>query len=350
VAEIVRYLSLRPNANPAMMMAVTTRRIVIVAFNDVQALDVFGPSEVFSTADRQADRRVYEISLAGPSPATIRTSSGLTLAPHDSVDAHDGRIDTLIVAGGRGVRAAARDERLVSWLRLAARRSRRVASVCTGAFLLARAGLLDGRRATTHWASCSALQRNYPEIDVDPDPIFVRDGNVYTSAGVTAGIDLALALVEEDLGPRASLAVARQLVLFIRRAGGQAQFSSVLAGQAAERPGIRELQAWIADNVGRDLSVPVLADRCCMSERNFARVFAREVGVTPAAYVESVRLERARALLETTELGLEHVARECGFGTPEMMRRTFVRRLQASPADYRARFHNVIPIERKAAS
>jgi transcriptional regulator GlxA family with amidase domain len=267
--------------------------------------------------------------------------------PNGSLERCRGPIDTLVVAGGQGVREAAHDERLISWLRLAARRSRRVASVCTGAFLLARAGLLDGRRATTHWDACGALARRYPAIDVDPDPIFVRDGHVYTSAGVTAGIDLALALVEEDLGPRASLTVARDLVLFVRRPGGQAQFSTGLAGQAADRPGIRELQEWIADRLHDDLSVPVLAERCFMSPRNFARVFAREVGTTPALYVESLRLERARMLLETTELQLDEISRRCGLRSVETLRRVFARRLGASPGDYRARF-NVIPIRRGA--
>ena len=207
-----------------------------------------------------------------------------------------------------------------------------------GAFLLARAGLLDGRRATTHWAACAALARNYPAVSVESDPIFVRDGNVYTSAGVTAGIDLALALVEEDLGRQAALAVARSLVLFIRRPGGQAQFSAGLAGQAAARPGLNELQAWIAEHLDHDLSVPALAERAFMSPRNFARVFANEVGVTPAAYVEAVRLERARTLLETTELQLDDVARRCGFGTVETLRRVFGRRLGVNPSDYHNQF------------
>ncbi len=272
------------------------------------------------------------------------------MRPNAALEACRGGIDTLIVPGGRGARRATSDEQVIAWLRGAARRSRRVASVCTGAFLLAQAGLLDGRRATTHWAASAALARTYPKIDVDPDPIFVRDGNVYSSAGVTAGIDLALALVEEDLGPRAALDVARALVLFVRRPGGQSQFSRVLAGQAAHRPGVRELQEWIADHLSEELSVPVLAERAFMSPRNFARVFAAEVGVTPAAYVESVRLERARMLLETTALSLEEVARECGFGTIETMRRTFGRRLRASPGGYRDRFQNVIPIDRRAAS
>ena len=328
------------------------RRIVLVAFPDVQILDITGPGEVFSLADRAAgDAGEYSLQLVAPEAGEIAASNGLRLVADRTLDECRGPIDTLIVAGGLGAQAAARDHRLTDWLRLAARRSRRVTSVCTGAFLLARAGLLDGRRATTHWNACAALARHYPSIEVEPDPIFVRDGNVYTSAGVTAGIDLALALVEEDLGREAALTVARDLVLFIRRPGGQAQFSAGLAGQAASRPGVRELQAWIADHLDDDLSVPALAERAFMSPRNFARVFAREVGVTPAAYVESLRLERARTLLETgDDLQLEEIALRCGFGTVETLRRVFGRRLGVNPNAYRSRFAsatNVIPITRK---
>jgi transcriptional regulator GlxA family with amidase domain len=335
-----------------------SRRIVLVAFPDVQILDVTGPSEVFSLADREA-RGVraasaappaYTLELVAPDAGALRASSGLSLVPDRAFEACRGSIDTLVVAGGRGVPAAARDPRLTNWLRLAARRSRRVTSVCTGAFLLARAGLLDGRRVTTHWNACAALARHYPSLKVEPDPIFVRDGNVYTSAGVTAGIDLALALVEEDLGREVALAVARDLVLFIRRPGGQAQFSAGLAGQAATRPGVRELQAWIADHLDGDLSVPALAERAFMSPRNFARVFSREVGVTPAAYVEGLRLERARMLLETSDLQLHEIALRSGFGTVETLRRVFGRRLGVNPNAYRSRFAsptNVIPITRK---
>jgi transcriptional regulator GlxA family with amidase domain len=325
------------------------RRIVIVAFDRVQALDVTGPSEVFSLAARARPvQGAYSIELLTAAGAAVKTSSGLTLQPHGPLDTSE--IDTLIVPGGQGTRAAAQDERLISWIRTAARRSRRVTSVCTGAFLLGRAGLLDGRRATTHWAACNALQQLYASIDVDPEPIFIRDGNVYTSAGVTAGIDLALALIEEDLGPQAALNVARSLVLFVRRPGGQAQFSAGLKSQAASQRRIRELQQWIQGHLTDDLTVPALADRCHMSERNFSRVFAKEVGETPAAYLESLRLERARLLLETTEHQLDQIARECGFGTVETLRRTFARRLHTSPSDYRTRFNNVTPINRRAAS
>lgn len=328
----------------------TQRRVVVVAFPDFQSLDVTGPTEAFSLADRAAGGGAYEVELIAGDGGPIVSSSGLSVNPHRSLPACRGPIDTLIVAGGLGVRAAAADERLVPWLRVAARRSRRVCSVCTGAFLLARAGLLEGRRATTHWAACDALQRTYPTTEVQPDPIFVRDGNVYTSAGVTAGIDLALALVEEDLGSSAALDVARGLVLFIRRPGGQAQFSSGLTSQSAARPSIRGLQDWIADDLAADLSVPALAERAFMSPRNFARVFTREVGVTPAAYVARLRLERARTLLETTPMQVEEVARDCGYQTVETLRRAFGRALHVSPSDYRDRFQtaNVIPIRRTA--
>jgi transcriptional regulator GlxA family with amidase domain len=326
------------------------RRIVVLVFPDVQMLDVTGPTEVFSQADRAQDEPAYQLELVAPEAEPIRSSSGLSLVPDHTLAGCRGPIDTLVVAGGRGVRDAARDQRITDWLRLAARRSRRVTSVCTGAFVLARAGLLDGRRATTHWSACDALRRNYPSVAVEPDPIFVRDGNVYTSAGVTAGIDLALALVEEDLGRQSALDVARSLVLFIRRPGGQAQFSSGLAGQAAAQPGVRQLQDWIVDHLDEDLSVPALAEHAFMSPRNFARVFSREVGVTPAAYVEAMRLERARTLLETTDVQLDPIAQSCGFGTVETLRRVFGRRLGVNPSDYRSRFAGaeVIPIRRSS--
>ena len=330
------------------------RQILIVGFPDVQALDVTGPGEVFSLADRIAGD-AYAVQLITGDGAPITTSSGFRLAPDGGLRRDASEIDTLVVAGGLGVVKAEDDERLIAWLRVAAKRSRRVASVCTGAFLLARAGLLDGRRATTHWASCQALAARYPEVEVDPDPIYVRDGNVYTSAGVTAGIDLALALVEEDLGRRVALDVARGLVLFIRRPGGQAQFSAGLASQAAEQPSLRELQDWIPDHLHESLSVSALAERACMSPRNFARVFRREVGITPAAYVELMRVERARILLESTDVQLEEIVRRCGFGTAETLRRSFARRLRVSPADYRSRFHplsaepaEIIPLRRAA--
>jgi transcriptional regulator GlxA family with amidase domain len=314
------------------------RRIVIVAFPAVQTLDVVGPTEVFSAADRLRGGDEYEIEVVAADSGPITTGSGLQLVPHRTLPRVRGPIDTLIVAGGGGVEQAQHDERLIRWIRSAAPRARRVASVCTGSFLLARAGLLEGRRATTHWAACDELERRHPEIEVERAPIFVRDGDVWTSAGVTAGIDLALALVEDDLGAAVARDAARWLVLFLRRPGDQAQFTAQPAWQPAERQPLRDLQGWIAESLTADLSVPALAERAFMSPRNFARAFRREVGMTPAAYVESVRLERARAELEAGEASVEAVAAACGFGTVETMRRAFHRRFNVNPAAYRSRF------------
>ena len=313
-----------------------TRRVVLVAFDDLQALDLTGPNEVFSIANR-IRKGAYEVEIVAPA-RSFTSWSGVRIEAHSTIGACRGPIDTLMVAGGDGVRAAQKDERLVAWIRRAARRSRRVTSVCTGAFLLARAGLLDGHEATTHWSECHELERLYPAVNVKSDPIFVRSGAVYTSAGVTAGIDLALALVEEDLGPKVARDVARWLVLFLRRPGGQSQFSAALAGQRAAREPLRDVQAWMVDHLDEDLSVPALSERAYMSPRNFARAIKREVGMTPGAYVETLRVERARALLETGDESVEQVALRCGFGTVETMRRVFRRRLGVSPGDYRERF------------
>lgn len=312
------------------------RRVVIVAFDDLQSLDLIGPNEVFAVASRLVGGS-YRVQVVARR-RSFRSWSGVRMEADVAIAGCRGRIDTLIVAGGDGVRLAQDDQALIRWLRGAAGRSRRVASVCTGAFLLARAGLLDGRRATTHWSACGELARSYPAVDVQSDPIFVRSGNVYTSAGVTAGIDLALALVEEDLGQEVARDVARWLVLYLRRPGGQSQFSAALAGQRAERAPLRDMQAWVVDHLDEDLSVPALADRAYMSPRNFARAFKREVGMTPAAYVETLRVERARLLLETGGESVERIAARCGFGTVETLRRSFRRRLGVSPAHYRERF------------
>jgi transcriptional regulator GlxA family with amidase domain len=250
--------------------------------------------------------------------------------------------DTLLVAGGSGARAAVDDPGVVDWIGRASRRAKRTVSVCTGAYLLAAAGLLDEREATTHWRHCDDLAQRYSTVRVDPDPVFVRDGDLWTSAGVTAGMDLALALVEEDLGPEVALAVARQLVVFLKRPGGQSQFSSALSAQQAARPALRELQAWIAGHLDEDLSVPVLADRAHMSERSFARAFRREVGQTPGAYVEALRVEQARALLESGAPSLDAVAQSTGFASAEVLRRAFHRRIGVSPAEYRERFRLVV--------
>ncbi|WP_119294349.1 GlxA family transcriptional regulator [Streptomyces sp. YIM 130001] len=310
--------------------------VVVLLFDAVQSLDVTGPVEVFAGAGHAVGvPETYQVRTASLDGAPVRTSSGLTLVPdHALADAPPAR--TLVVPGGQGTREP--DPRLVEWLRREGPRTERLVSVCTGAILLARAGLLDGRRATTHWAYCDTLARHHPSIDVDPDPIYVRDGRVATSAGVTSGIDLALALVEEDLGRDAALTVARHLVVFLRRPGNQAQFSVQLAAQTARREPLRDVQQWITEHPDADLSVDALAARTSLSPRHFARAFRSETGTTPGRYVERVRLEHARRLLEDTSSGVEEVSRAAGYGTPEAMRRAFVKALSATPAEYRRRF------------
>ncbi len=323
------------------------RHVALIAFADVQILDVTGPLEVFARTARllreQGKRRddAYRTELLAPKAGPVVTSSGLRLFADRSFTAVRGGIDTLLVAGGVGTAAAMRDERLLAALRRLAPRVRRLGSVCTGTFVLAAAGLLERRRVTTHWRACNALARAFPSLSVDPDPIFVRDGNVYTSAGVTAGIDMALALVEEDEGREVAMQVARELVMFLRRPGGQSQFSAQLATQAADREPIRELQAWIADHLAEDLSVEALAAHAGMSPRNFARVFVREVGCTPARFVERMRVEAARRRLEESPDGVDRIAADCGFGTAESMRRAFLRLVRVTPSAYRSRFRTV---------
>jgi transcriptional regulator GlxA family with amidase domain len=307
------------------------RSVLLLAFDGVQSLDLTGPLEVFTGAG-------HAVTVASPGGGRVRTSSGLAIAPDADLYALDGPLDTLLVPGGSGARAAVGDAALVGWLRSAAPRARRVAAVCTGAFLLAEAGLLDGRRVTTHWAWCDALAARYPAVEVDPDPIFVRDGALATSAGVTAGMDLALALVEDDLGREAALAIARDLVLFLRRPGGQAQFSAQLSAQLADRDELRALQHWIDEHLDADLGVEALAARAAMSPRHFARAFAAEVGTTPARYVQGVRVEAARRRLEESADPIERIAAACGFGTTETLRRAFHRALGVAPAEYRHRF------------
>ncbi|MEV7601036.1 GlxA family transcriptional regulator [Kitasatospora sp. NPDC089797] len=314
------------------------RSVVVVLYDDVQSLDVTGPLEVFAGAGAAARRPgAYRVVTASPGGRPVRSCSGLRLLP-DADLAEVGPVHTLLVPGG--VDFEHPDGALVARIRELAGRAERVVSVCTGAFLLAEAGLLSGRRATTHWAYCEELARRFPDVAVDPDPIHVRDGHVATSAGVTAGIDLALALVEEDLGRDAALLIARHLVVFLRRPGNQAQFSTQLAAQVASRQPLREVQRWIAEHPEADLSVEALAGRAAMSPRHFARAFAAEVGLPPGRYVDGVRLEAARRRLEDTDDGVEGIARSCGYGTPEAMRRAFVRALAAPPAEYRRRFRS----------
>jgi transcriptional regulator GlxA family with amidase domain len=316
-----------------------SRVVEIVAFSDVQVLDVTGPLQVFESANdwaQAAGRPVpYRTRIVARS-TSVRCSAGLTFAavplprPRDAVD-------TLVVPGGRGVAAARTEKALVRWLRARAARARRVVSVCSGALLLGECGLLDGRRAATHWMVCGELAARFPGISVDRNAIFVEDGKVWSSAGVTAGIDLCLALVERDLGHAAAIAVARDLVVFLKRPGGQAQFSAFLQMQTGDARFDR-LHGWIAGHLESDLSVPALAARVGMSERSFVRHYGKLLGTTPARAVERLRVEAARALLSTTDLPIKRVAKRCGFGTEETMRRSFLRQIAVSPQGYRERF------------
>jgi transcriptional regulator GlxA family with amidase domain len=331
--------------------ALNRRSIAIVMYPGVQSLDVTGPLEVFAGAQQlieasAASERGYDVRVLSGDGLPVQTSSALGLIPHGKLTSQPAPIDTVIVAGGPGHVQACEDRELLDWVVRASGRARRTASVCTGAFVLARAGLLDGRRATTHWASAARLQRLYPRVIVDPEPIFVRDGALWTSAGVTAGMDLALALVEADLGSDAALTIARHLVLFLRRPGNQSQFSATLAAQQAEREPLREIQRTVLEDITGDHRVEAMAARAHMSPRHFARAFRAETGVTPARHVERVRLEAARRRLEDTDDAVAAIAADCGFPSAETMRRAFLRTLHIAPSEYRRRFH--IPIARSA--
>jgi transcriptional regulator GlxA family with amidase domain len=329
----LRSAGVVPRGHPA-------RLVEVLAFPDVQLLDVTGPLQVFATANEQIVQAggapPYALKVIAKNVAQVTASAGLQIAT-GKLPRASAALDTLIVAGGPGVDTAAADAALCRWLRQRATRARRVASVCTGAFLLGASGVLDGRRAVTHWSYCDELARRHPSVRVEPDPIFVHDGPVWTSAGVTAGIDLALALVEEDLGRATALSVARYLVVFLKRPGGQAQFSEALSLQASEDE-FGALHDWIGKHLADDLSLPRLARQAGMSERSFSRHYARATGQTPLRAIERLRLEAARRLLSETRQPVKRIAQRCGFGSEETMRRSFWRVLAASPQDYRSRF------------
>ena len=316
-----------------------TSAVHLVLFEGVQSLDVTGPLEVFAGANQwqraQGREPAYTLTTASLGGAAVRTSSGLQITPDRDLSTLDPP-DLLVVPGGQGTRQPSRA--LIDWLAKHGPAAARIASVCTGAFLLAEAGLLAGRRATTHWSYCDVLAERFPDIQVESDPIYILDGDLATSAGVTSGIDLALALVEQHLGRAAALDIARHLVVFLRRPGSQAQFSVQLANQFAEREPLRELQQWMTEHPEADLSIDALAARANLSPRHFTRAFAAEVGVSPGRYVDQLRLEAARRRLEDSDDDVGTTARHCGFGTPEAMRRAFLRSLGVGPADYRRRF------------
>ncbi|KAA8703881.1 GlxA family transcriptional regulator [Pseudomonas proteolytica] len=314
--------------------------IHVLAFANVQVLDVTGPLQVFASANDLARQQglplPYAVNVIAAQAEPVMTSAGLALVA-EPLPGAETPCDTLVIAGGWGVYGAAEDPDLVAWVQDKARHSRRVTSVCTGAFLLAASGLLDGCRVATHWTRCEELARKYPSLQVEANPIFIQQGSVWTSAGVTAGIDLCLALVEEDLGRAVALEVARHLVVFLKRPGGQSQFSVTLSLQ---KGGSRfsELHAWIAEHLHLDLNIPTLAAACGMSERSFVRHYRAETGQTPARAVELIRVETARRQLADSAVAIKRIAAQCGFGSEETMRRSFLRALSITPQVYRERF------------
>jgi transcriptional regulator GlxA family with amidase domain len=327
-----------------------TRTVVVVTYPGLQSLDAAGPVEVFAGATRLAEASGssgYIVRLVSVGGGPVRAGSGIVLGT-EPLPGPDERIDTLVLPGGDQARTARADTALISWIAATGPRCRRVATVCTGAFLAAEAGLLDGRRVTTHWSAADALAAAYPTLEVDADPIYLRDGKYWTSAGVTAGIDLALALVEADLGVEVAQTVARWLVMFRHRPGGQTQYASPVWVPRAERSTLRAVQTLVESAPAGDHRLPALAAAAAMSVRHFTRVFTDEVGETPGRFVERVRLEAARHELETTADTLEVIASRCGFGSAETLRRTFQRRLAVTPDHYRRRFRTSVPERRPA--
>lgn len=318
------------------------RTIALIGYDGAQALDLVGPFEVFSMANNFAGRGYYKVVLASPWGGEIVTNSGLRLSGTTAITALPDELDTVLVAGGHehGLRALGEGP-MLEWLVAQEGRARRIGSVCTGALVLAASGLLDGRRATTHWGACETLRSLRPSVQVEPDAIFVADPPFYTSAGVTAGIDLCLSLVEADLGPKVALDVARNMVLFMRRPGGQTQFSAGLSVQATASPRLQVLLSDIVADPTGDLSLPALAQRAGMTERTFSRVFQKETGTTPARFVEQARLDRAKALLEASDWPMARVADRSGFGSLDGLHRAFQKRMGVTPSDYRERFGRV---------
>jgi transcriptional regulator GlxA family with amidase domain len=313
------------------------KKIVIVGPPPVQVLDVTGPLEVFSNAPG------YEIQLANPGPERVlRTHRGVALADATPITDVHGPIDTLVIAGGPGAESGTYNPDFIAWIAEAASHSRRVASICTGAFLLAEAGVLNGKQAVTHWSFCDRLAKEYPEVAVRPEPIYLRDGSIYTSAGITAGIDLSLALVEEDHGHEAALKIARFLVMYLVRPGGQAQYSHMLSHQAIASQPLRELQVWMLEHLREDLTVESLADRIGMSARHFTRVCLRETGMNPGQFVDHMRVEAARQFIDSSSRGLKEVADACGFKSADVMRRSFLRVLGVTAAEYASRFQSTL--------
>jgi transcriptional regulator GlxA family with amidase domain len=320
------------------------RRIAFVAFDGMEIIDLTGPMDVFAYADQGlrlmglTQEAVYPTQVLAKQPGPVLTGCGLRILADGAYGEIRDDIDTLIILGTPNVKALFADPSLQEWVHAMSTRVRWLVAICTGTFLLAKIGLLNGRGATTHWAYCDRLVSDYPQVSVERDRIFLRDGPISTSGGVTAGIDLALSLVEEDWGQEHALWVARFMVMFMKRPGGQSQFSGYLISESTKNTDLRQLQRWIMDHPSEDLSVESLAARVAMSARNFARVFQAETGMTPAKFVEKARVDAARHLMGVTDDRIEQVAVTAGFGDSERMRRAFIRHLGISPHDYRSRF------------
>lgn len=314
--------------------------MVFVVYPDIVLLDLVGPMQVFSHAlDGETGANGYECAVVSFEGGTVRTNTVVPIPSEPMSRYLDRPIHTLVVVGGDGANAAMRDGALLERVTALSSAAKRVCSVCSGALVLAATGLLDGRRAVTHWEDCKTLDEEFPDVRVEVDPIYIKDGHVWTSAGITAGIDMALAIVTEDLGRAAALEIARSMVTHMVRSGGQSQFSPVLGRQVLDAAGrFAGLHAWIAKNLQRDLRVEVLAGRMNMSARNFSRLYSRQMGLTPAKAVEVMRTQAARDLLEASDLGVKQVAAHCGFNDEERMRRAFMRLLSVSPSDYRQGF------------
>jgi transcriptional regulator GlxA family with amidase domain len=342
--------SVREEARMRDFIAAAPHRVACLIFPGSGSFDVAAASEIFSTANGQLARdhgiarQAYTFEVIAPEPGPVTMEIGIKLVPDWTIESISPaqatkRIDTLLISGGcwDPVEAAVKNPRLIEWIKAVAPKIKRVVSFCTGAFIVAEAGLAK-TMATTHWAHCDRFRARYPDLQVKADNIYIKEENIYWSAGGTSAMDLTLALVEEDLGRKLAMNVARRLVMFLKRPGGQSQFSTALLAQTASSDTLSDLLDWIADNLEEDLSVESLAGRAGMSPRNFARVFSSETGLTPAKFVERARLERARQLIEETHLSLLTIAERAGFESDQQLRRTFVRWLGVTPADYVARF------------
>jgi transcriptional regulator GlxA family with amidase domain len=315
-------------------------RVGVLIYPEAEVLDITGPHEVFAMAlgfqQQYQSAKPYEVFLISKTLKPVKMSSGMKIVPDYQFKDCPLPLDTLIVPGGEFIDQALEDTELLNWIKKQSKKVRRLVSICTGAFFLAKLGLLDGKRVTTHWGFCPLLQKMYPKLEVVSNEIYIKDGNTYTSAGITAGMDLSLALIEEDVGKEIAMSVARKLVLFYKRPGGQNQFSEFILSQSNSH--FNELIDWVIENLSGDLSIERLAEEASMSPRNFTRQFKKEMGETPAKFIERLRLRHARMLLEDKVPALKSVANQCGFKSEEQMRRAFQRELCVTPQEYRTRF------------